>query len=142
MEETGVVKEIIGPKAIVIVQTKSACDSCPGGSICKATGDEAQIEAINEVNACVGDMVRVAFKPYTYLKGSAVIYGIPALMLIIGAVIGKEYLSKIFKVADPDILSAAGGFGLFIISFIVIKIWMKGREGKKEYMPVIEEIIK
>ncbi len=141
MEETGIVKEIIGPKAIVTVQRQSGCDSCPGGSICKLTGNEAEIEAINEAKARAGDTVRIAFKPYTYLKGTIFIYGIPSIMLIIGAIIGKEYLSRFLPNMDSDIVSAIGGFGLFVMSFLFMKVWMKRYEGKKEYMPVIEEII-
>ncbi|MCL5061732.1 MAG: SoxR reducing system RseC family protein [Nitrospirae bacterium] len=142
MEEVGVVKEIIGPKAIVTVQRQSGCDSCPGGSVCKMMGNEAEVEAVNEAKAKAGDKVRVAFKPYTYLKGTIFIYGIPSIMLIIGAILGKEYLSRLLPNTDPDIVSAIGGFGLFILTFLFMKVWMKRYEGKQEYMPVIEEIIK
>ncbi len=141
MEETGVVKEVIGPKAIVTVQRQSGCDSCPGGSVCKMMGNEAEIEAVNEAKAGVGDTVRLAFKSYTYLKGTVFIYGIPSIMLIIGAVIGKEYLSKLLPNMDPDIVSAMGGFGLFALSFLFMKFWTKRYEGKKEYMPVIIKVL-
>ena len=143
MEEVGIVKEIIGPNATVVVQKKSACESCPGGSVCKTTGDSgATVEALNQANARVGDTVKVAFKPYIYLKGAILIYGLPALMLIIGAIIGKEYISKIFININPDVVSAIGGFGLFAITFLVIKLWSKKMGSKKEYIPVIEEIVK
>lgn len=141
MEETGVVKEIIGPKAVVTVQRQGGCDSCPGGSVCKLMGNEAEIEALNEAKAKVGDKVRIEFKQYAYLKGTIIIYGIPSIMLIIGAVIGKEYLSKLLPNMDPDIVSAMGGFGLFALSFLFMKFWSKQYEGKKEYMPIIEEIV-
>jgi positive regulator of sigma E activity len=142
VEEVGVVKEIIGPKAIVTVQRQSGCDSCPGGSVCKMMGNEAEIEAINDAKAGIGDTVRIAFKPYTYLKGTAFVYGIPSIMLIIGAIVGKEYLSRFLPNMDPDIVSAIGGFGLFALSFLFMKVWMKRYEGKKEYMPIIESIVK
>jgi sigma-E factor negative regulatory protein RseC len=142
MEEVGIVKEVIGPKAIVTVQRQSGCDSCPGGSVCKLAGNEAEIEAVNEAKAKVGDTVRIAFKPYTYLKGTIFVYGIPSIMLIIGAIVGKEYLSRVLPNMDPDIVSAIGGFGLFAMSFLFMKVWMKMYEGKKEYMPVINEIVK
>lgn len=142
MEEIGNIKEIIGQKAIVTVQRQSGCDSCPGGSVCKLMGNEAEIEALNEAEAKVGDKVRIVFRPYTYLKGTIIIYGIPSIMLVIGAVVGKEYLSKVLPAMDPDIVSAIGGFGLFALSFLFMKIWMKMYEGKREYMPVISEIVK
>ncbi|HEX8949817.1 MAG TPA: SoxR reducing system RseC family protein [Dissulfurispiraceae bacterium] len=143
MEEVGIVKEINGPKAIIRVQKQgSGCESCPGGSVCKAMGGgEAIMEAFNQVNAKVGDTVRVSFKSYTYLKGTALLYGIPSLMLIIGAVVGKEYAGLILPGKDPDIVSAICGFGLFAVSFLILRFWSKRYETKKEYMPVVEEIL-
>lgn len=100
-----------------------------------------EIEALNHVNARVGQKVKIVMKTYTYLKGSIVVYGIPALALITGAILGKEVFSNYFREMDPDILSAVFGFGAFVISFLFIKLW-GGRMGKKiESKPVIEEII-
>lgn len=143
MEEVGIVKEIDGLKAIVTVQKQGGgCESCPGSSLCKTIGSgEAVVEALNKANARVGDTVRISFKAYTYLKGTILVYGIPSLMLIIGAVAGKEYASRIFSNMDPDVLSAVCGFGLFGISFLILRLWSKRYGDKKELMPVIEEII-
>jgi sigma-E factor negative regulatory protein RseC len=141
MKEIGIVKKVSGSMAIVSVQRQSACDSCPGGSVCKLVDSEAQIEAINEIGANVGDTVQVDFKPHVYLKGTIFIYGIPAIMLIIGAIIGKELLSKIFINTDPDLLSAICGFSLFILSIFFIKVISKKFEKKKEYIPVIDSIV-
>jgi positive regulator of sigma E activity len=143
MEEVGVVKKVIGSKAVVIVERQSGCGSCPGGSVCKNMGDgESAIEAVNQANAQPGDTVRIVFKPYTYIKGVVFVYGIPALMLIIGAVIGKEYISKMLPGTEPELVSAISGFGLFILSFLVMRFILKRSEEKKEYMPVIESIVK
>jgi len=142
VEEIGVVKEVTGPKAMVIVERQSGCESCPGGSVCKNIGGgESAIEAVNQANARPGDTVRIVFKSYTYIKGAVFVYGIPALMLIIGAVIGKEYISKILPSAEPELVSVVSGFGLFIFSFLAMKFILKRYEGKKEYMPVISEIV-
>ena len=143
MEEIGIVTEIKGPKALVTVKKQGGgCESCPGNSLCTTAGvGEAFVEAVNQVDAHVGDTVRVSFKAYTYLKGTALLYGIPSLMLIIGAVMGKEYAIRHMGGVDPDLASAACGFGLFAVSFFVLRLWSKRYESKKEYMPVIEEII-
>ncbi|MGO9612253.1 MAG: SoxR reducing system RseC family protein [Dissulfurispiraceae bacterium] len=142
MEETGVVKEIIGERARVTVIKQGSCDTCPAGSLCKAAGDAAEIEAINKVDAHIGDTVKIFFKPYSYLKGTALIYGIPAVSLIIGAMIGKEFMSKFFPHLDPEIVSAICAFTLFGVTLIAVKIFTMRYEGKKQHMPVIEEIIK
>ncbi|MFN3480160.1 MAG: SoxR reducing system RseC family protein [Thermodesulfovibrionales bacterium] len=141
MEETGIVKSLSGALAIVVVERKSACDQCKAG--CKVTDSGAEIEALNPVKAKIGQRVKVIMKPYTYLKGSIIIYGIPALALIIGAIIGKELLASIhpFTGLDPDVVSAITGFGAFVLSFLVVKIWSMKIEKKIEYKPVIEEIL-
>ncbi|MBZ0157236.1 MAG: SoxR reducing system RseC family protein [Alphaproteobacteria bacterium] len=141
MEEIGVVREINGPKALVAVQKQSSCESCPGGKLCSSMGgNEGRIEALNNAHARVGDTVRVVLKPYTYLKGTLLVYGIPSLLLIIGAVIGKEYLAPLLGM-DPDGASALGGFGLFALGFLLMRLFTRKFEAKKEYMPVIEEIL-
>lgn len=144
MEEVGIVREIKGAMAVVSVQRQATgCDKCPAGSVCKSSGpDENVVEALNSADARVGDTVKIAFRPYTYLKGASLVYGVPALMLVVGAVIGKEYLSRILPAIDPDLASAIGGFGLFLLSFLAIRLFAKHIEGKKEYIPIIEKVIR
>jgi sigma-E factor negative regulatory protein RseC len=140
MEENGVVTSVEGPMAKVLVERKSACDKCSVGT-CTVTGEGAELEALNNARAEVGQKVKVVLKPYTYLKGSMLLYGLPALALIIGAVLGKEYFSRWFEGADPDGVSAMFAFGFFALSLLVVKLWSR-RVGKKvQYKPVIEEII-
>ncbi len=139
MNEIGIVKRIAGITATVSVERKSACEQCAAG--CKLTDSGADIEAINRVNAKVGQKVRVEMKAYSYLKGSVIVYGLPALSLIIGAVAGKELFSRFFPSRDPDIVSAVVGFGSFILSFLMVKLWSTRFEKKTEHRPVIEEII-
>ncbi len=100
-----------------------------------------EIEALNRAGAIAGQKVKVIVHSYAYMKGSMVIYGFPALMLVIGAVIGKEVMPGFFPSMDTDSLSAVFGFSFLIISFILVKIWA-GSQGKKTAStPVIEEII-
>ena len=141
MEEIGVVISVEGPMAKVLVERKSACDKCAAGT-CTLTGGGAELEALNDARAEVGHKVKVALKPYTYLKGSMMLYGLPALSLIVGAVLGKEYFSRWFEGTDPDAVSAIAAFGLFALSFIIVKLWSGRAEKKVKYTPVIEEILK
>jgi len=140
MEEIGIIKDIEGFIAKVSVPRKSACEGCTAG-ICKPEEQSMEIEALNPVNARVGQRVRIIVKPYTYLKGSIIVYGVPALALIIGAILGKEVFSSYFKELDPDIVSAIAGFGAFIIAFIAIKLWSRTLDKKGESKPIIEEIL-
>ncbi|MEW6108959.1 MAG: SoxR reducing system RseC family protein [Nitrospirota bacterium] len=140
VEETGVVKSIAGMTAIVSVPKKSACEGCTAG-ICKPDEQSMEIEALNRAGAKVGQKVRVAVKSYAYTKGSMLVYGLPAVSLIIGAVLGKEVFSRFFEGMDPDILSAIFGFGAFMVSFVIIKIWTVTAGKRADSRPVIEEIL-
>ncbi|HTZ17943.1 MAG TPA: SoxR reducing system RseC family protein [Dissulfurispiraceae bacterium] len=141
MEEIGVVKWAEGPRAIVTVKRQTACDACASGSSCKTTQSGMEIEAFNAVRAEAGDTVKISFKAFTYLKGTLLVYGIPALSLVAGAIIGKEYLSASFPSIDPELVSAIASFGFMIASFISVKLLVRKFEKKKELVPVIEEII-
>ncbi len=139
MEEVGIVRSVSGVMAIVAVERKSACEQCKAG--CKITDSGAELEALNQAGAAVGQRVRIELKPYSYLKGSVIAYGLPAAALIVGAVLGKEFFSRILTTVDPDMVSAIFGFGAFLLAFIVVKLWSMRVEKKTEYMPVVEEIL-
>lgn len=140
LEEIGTVISIEGTHARVSVPKKSSCEGCTAGT-CTLAEQSMEIEALNKAGAIVGQRVRVMVQTYAYMKGSMIIYGIPALFLVIGAVFGKEITPRFFPSRDPDILSALFGFGFLLISFIFIKIWSQKQAAKTESTPVIEEIL-
>jgi len=139
MEEVGIVSRTDGVMATVVVERKSACDQCRQG--CRVSDSGAEIEALNVARASVGQTVRVKMKPYTYLKGSILVYGFPALALILGAVAGREWLPVLVPSVDRDLLSAFCGFLALLVSFVLVKAATSRAEKRTEYKPVIEEII-
>ncbi|MFQ3574245.1 MAG: SoxR reducing system RseC family protein [Thermodesulfovibrionales bacterium] len=142
MEEVGTVKEIRGQRALVIVEKKGGCESCPGASLCNTIGsDQGGIEAINEIGAKQGDTVKIAFRSFTFLKGTIVVYLIPALFLVVGAVIGKNIISPLLPSKDPEAVSALAGFLLLILSFVLIKLVLNRFSKLPKNTPVITEII-
>lgn len=140
VEEVGVIKGIEGIMAVVSIPRKSACEGCSLG-ICKPDEQYMEIKALNPVHANIGQKVKIVMKSHTYLKSSLIVYGIPALALITGAVIGKEAISNFFVRLDPDIVSAITGFIAFAVSFIAIKVWSSRAGEKIGARPVIEEIL-
>jgi sigma-E factor negative regulatory protein RseC len=138
-EEIGIVKSVTGVIAVVNVPRKSACEGCTAG--CKMDEEFMEIEAFNQAGAKVGQTVRVTMKAFTYTKGSLLVYGLPAVALVIGAVFGKEVMGRTFPHEDPDILSAVFGFGAFIVSFFFVKFWSNRTEKKVESKPIVEEIL-
>lgn len=140
VEEVGVVKSIKGPTAVVCIPKKNACEGC-SLKMCRPDEQYMEMEAFNSAEARVGHKVRVVMKPYSYLKSSVIVYGIPALALFIGAVLGKEVFSHYLKMFDSDTVSAIFAFGAFVASFLFIRIWSAKYATKSNITPVIEEII-
>ncbi|MCK5511718.1 MAG: SoxR reducing system RseC family protein [Thermodesulfovibrionia bacterium] len=141
IEETGIVTKIDGDMAKVAVQKRGACEGCAARGVCETSDDGMEIEAINSVQAQIGQTVKVSIKPQTYLKGTFFVYGIPLVVFIIGIIIGKNIGEKYFKTISSDIVSFIVGFCVLFISFVVVKAWSKKAETKVEYKPIIEEIL-
>ena len=70
VEEIGFVRSVEGVTATVSVPKKSGCEGC-SLKTCKPEEQFMLIEALNPLQARVGQKVRVAMKPYTYLKAGA-----------------------------------------------------------------------
>ncbi len=141
INETGTVTEVDGIMAKVAVQKKNSCEGCTAGGACKTTAEGAEIEALNPVHAEVGQTVRISIAPYTYLKGTMLVYGIPVVALIAGAIAGKNIGEKYFADMNSDMFAAIAGFGLLVLSLLGIKLWSNKMESNTEYKPVIEEVV-
>jgi sigma-E factor negative regulatory protein RseC len=141
IEETGIVTKTEGIMARILVQKRGTCEGCAATSVCESSEKGMEIEALNPVHAKVGQTVKVSIKPQTYLKGTMLVYGLPLVALISGAILGKNIGEEYFKGIDSDVVAAILGFGLLIITFFLIKLWSKKTETKIEYKPIIEEIL-
>ena len=141
MEEVGIVKSIDGVTAKVVISRKnSCCESCVKDT-CDLPENEIETEAINSAGAKVGQKVKIVMKSYTYYKGAMLIYVLPVIALITGSILGKIYLPGYFSQTDSDLLAVLGGFSLFFLSLISVKI-ISGRMNKKtEYKSIIESIV-
>jgi len=140
IEEIGIVTSTDGTTAHVNVPKKTTCEGCTAGT-CIAGEQSMEIVAFNKAGAQSGQKVKVLIQSSAYLKGTMVIYGVPALALVLGAVFGKEFMPELFTGTDPDILSAIFGFGFLALSFVGVKIWSNLKADKTESGPVIEEIL-
>ncbi len=80
--------------------------------------------------------MKIGISPKAVLKASFILYMVPILALIIGAMLGN-YLGPQHK----EIWAVSMGIGFFIGSFFVIKALSKQFEDKAEYLPVVTEIL-
>lgn len=142
MQEIGIVKKLDGEYAIVEVAKKSACEGCAVGSVCKDEGDDvAQIRALNTVLAKQGDRVVVSFDSITYIKGSLLVYALPVVLMVIGAIAGRQYLPAFLPTFDPEGLSALGGFLCLAIGLAIVKILSHYFAKKQTYIPAVTKIL-
>jgi sigma-E factor negative regulatory protein RseC len=83
-----------------------------------------------------GQKVKIGISPKVVLKASFILYMVPILALIIGAVLGN-YLGPQHR----EIWAVSLGVGFFVGSYLVIKALSKHFENKAEYVPVVTEIL-
>jgi len=141
LEEEGIVLELSDDQAVVAVTAGSACDKCPSASICHSDGDRKTITALNPHKAKPGDRVYVVMHSQMYLKGTIIVYGIPMVLFIAGAILGNYMAGTYFPGWNADLMAAACGTLLLVLSFGAAKIWSRKVEGNECYLPVIEKIL-
>ncbi|MBF0539411.1 MAG: SoxR reducing system RseC family protein [Nitrospirae bacterium] len=148
MEETAIVKGVSGITATVVVQRTSACSHCSSSKVCDSTGEDSlaedsMIEAINTVNARVGQKVIIELKTYTYLKGALIVYAIPAIALLTGAIVGRAVLSgmSMFSSMKPDVVSAIVAFMAFFVSLVAVKLISGRLDQKADHKAVIKRVL-
>ena len=114
IEEIGIVVKTEGDLARVTVQKRGACEGCTAKGACESTSEGMEIEALNPVHAKEGQTVKVLLQAETYLKGSMIIYGLPLVLFITGAIVGKNIGESYFLNTSSDIIAAIFGFGSLI----------------------------
>lgn len=141
LEEEGTIISVDGEQAVVAVVSHGGCESCPSASVCGGEGERRSVTAMNPVHARPGDRVKIVMHAKMYIKGTMIVYGVPAVLLIAGAMLGKTYADARMPGTDPDMVAAGAGFTLFIAAFIGAKLWSHRVEKSDKYIPVIEKIL-
>ena len=118
----------------------SACESCSSRGACHADGGgkEMEVEAINTVNARVGDRVVLNIKTTSLLKATFLLYVFPILAMIAGALVGQTVAGM--RGSDPSGLAALFGFLFFGLAFIAIRIVGRILSKDASYKPEIIKI--
>jgi sigma-E factor negative regulatory protein RseC len=124
----------------MISREESPCENCTQDT-CTIPEKGIETEALNVAGAKVGQKVKVIMTSYTYYKSAVLIYVLPIVALIGGAILGKIYLPSYITVKDTDSLAALGGFFAFIVSLLVVKVLLNKINKKTEHQSVIESIV-
>ncbi|MEJ2641744.1 MAG: SoxR reducing system RseC family protein [Desulfosarcinaceae bacterium] len=143
--EKGIVIRLGAPDsgmAWVQTQRSSACKSCSSRHSCNpgGHGKEMEVEAINNIGARVGDEIILSLDTGPLLKATFLLYVMPILCMIAGAVVGHRY--ALSRGWDPSGLSAAVSLGALAISFFFIRLRGNTLARKSDYKPQIVRIAK
>ncbi len=139
--EEGVVIRIDMNRAWIKTTKTGACDSCATRSSCHAMGGgkEMEVHVINDIGAQIEDRVVMRFNTGSLLKASFLLYIVPILGLIIGAVTGQAM--ALFLQLDPSTGSVVGASLIFVLAVLFVKSKGDTLSRKREYQPQIIKIL-
>ena len=127
LEEEGVVLAVHGDIAEVVTQKKSACGSCAAKSGCGTSLVESlfpsrtrSFRARNEVRARKGDQVVIGLDESALQTASLLIYLVPLLGLIGGAILGT-WLGSSPDGGTAELFSILGGAGGFFVFLAAVR---------------------
>ena len=143
MEESGTVIELKPNQiAVVLCQKTSACSHCATRSSCISGDDKGsmQVDAHNPLNAQIGDRVTLATSSRVFLRSSFILYIVPLIALVVGAVAGQQIGERIPNGPDPNLLAAILGCAFLAGAFVTIRVGSRALP-PEDYMPSIIEIL-
>lgn len=141
--QEGIVIKAGSATAWVKASKCAACKSCKAKAFCDAAGgsdDSVEIEAINVVGAKADDRVTISFNTSSLLKVSFLVYIVPVLFLVMGAVVGDK-IAQAFNY-NQSMLSVLVGIVFLAAGFFIVKTKGRALSKKDEYKPRIIKILK
>lgn len=140
MKQSGIIISINEDKARVKLQRQSSCEGCQACKLGRADMN-IEIDAINPVNAKIGDHVEVDMEHQNFLTAAFIVYAIPLVALIGGILIGNAILGKVGMTEYKDMGSGLFGLLLTVVTFIIIRSKEKSFKSSKKFVPVITGIL-
>lgn len=133
MAEVGQVIENKGNLVVVQLERHDACGKCRA-CVAGMESKEMYLEAFNECNAEVGDLVTVSLEQSNFLKAVLIMYVIPLIALLVG--IGAGYW-----IIGSELGAVIVGLVFLAISFFIIHMNEEAFR-KAKYRPIADTIVK
>ncbi len=143
IEEQAVVVATEGKFAWVETQRKTACGNCAANKGCgtatlsKVLGSrQNQVRVLNPLNAEVGESVTLALREQAMVKGAAILYLTPLLLMIAFAIAVQLWLSPSGE--GPVVLAGLAGLasGLWLV-----RLFSRSIADDERYQAVISKRI-
>ena len=128
--------------AMVVTEKGDACSNCESAQFCHSLADCSRMETrvLNEAGAEVGDTVSISLSSSTVLKSAFILYILPTVGFLIGAV-GGAGLHKHFGLSDTGAAILFGFAGL-ILGFAIARLISNRQSASRKLIPVITRVIK
>jgi len=123
--------------AWVKVQRSSMCEICNSKSICNTLTDENLLEAevYNPLKGQVGERVEIMLSTSSLLRITTLLYIVPVIFLLIGAISGYSLFSP------PEFYALILGLFGFSLSYFTIRFISRKIVKKKNFTPEIIRIL-
>ena len=140
--EQGIVIRTETETAWVKTKRSEACEGCSSRGACSVMGggEEMEVEAINAAGGKVGDRVVLSFETASLLKATFLVYIIPVIFLLIGALIGQKL--ALILTLNESMSAAIGSLLLGGLSILFVKIKGNRMAQQEEYRPKVIRILK
>ena len=128
--------------AMVVTEKGDACNNCESAQFCHSLADCSRMETrvLNRANARVGDRVTISLSSSSVFKSAMILYILPTLSLILGAIIGSG-LHNYLGIGETGAAILFGFAGL-ILGFTIAGLISKRQTAGSKLTPVITRIIK
>ena len=141
--EYGTIVELKGREvAVVMCQKHGACEHCPSSGACQI-GDDGRsmvVEAFNQIGAEVGERVKIVTSTKNFLQSSFMLYIVPVIGLLVGAISGQLIGERFDLGLDPKLLSALLGVAFMAGTFLCIRIGTRALK-REIFMPRIVAVL-
>ncbi len=117
-----IIKTLESGEVKVKIKRNAKCGGCSYSALCHPFGKDFMIiTALNTKGAKIGDKVEVGFSVMSSNKAVLILYIIPLIFFIMGAILGF-YINPFH---NKDLSSSLSGIFLLIISFLGIYLYHK-----------------
>lgn len=140
IRESGIIERVSGRRAVVRIQKGGSCAACDNRTSCHIDSDRPLfIEVDNEMGARAGDRVELSMPTASLLKLSFLVYMVPVLALVIGAILGAECAEPL--AISSTLASLMAGGTTLAVSFVFLKRLDRSVRRKPEYQPRLTKIL-
>lgn len=142
MEQYGQVVEKKGETASVDLQRHLACASCGKcGILSGSKRRRITVEALNPINAEVGQRVLLESDDRQIIFISFMLYLVPLVGLLGGIILWLRIADLAGLGGSQELGAAAVGFAFMAMIFLLIRVWDRRVKDNPQYKPVITALL-